>query len=269
MTWDDERLCFVTFEDHSRANLILRPSKRALHFRLSIQEQEVVLTYPYRLSPTLALEFIDKKKVWLKKHLDAQHLKSCLQPASLSFENLALNQSQLEVFYFKGALWPIKLLLGKSNCLEWCHKQEVILFTAIKKIISLQSAHTLQRLFHQACQNYLLNCLSTLRQRWQVSFSKKPQKLSVRLVKTYWGSCSSLDKLSFNLALVCAPEHVIEYVFVHEMCHLKEKNHSQNFWRDVSIRLPDYRQSQQWLKDHDWVIEYAYRLFHPHKMSSV
>lgn len=66
--------------------------------------------------------------------------------------------------------------------------------------------------------------------------------------KTRWGSCSSNGTLSFSWRLALAPRDVSFYVAVHELCHLKEMNHSGAFWKWVESLCPDYKRSRQWLK---------------------
>ena len=76
----------------------------------------------------------------------------------------------------------------------------------------------------------------------------RPQALSVRTQHSRWGSCSSKGSLSLNALLMLAPEAVRDYVVVHELCHLKEMNHSARFWAEVARVLPDYRTWRDWLK---------------------
>ncbi len=74
--------------------------------------------------------------------------------------------------------------------------------------------------------------------------------ITVRDQKSRWGSCSSRGTLSFNYRLIFAPLPVLDYVVVHELCHLTHMNHSKEFWGKVSSVLPDYKTQRQWLKDH-------------------
>lgn len=69
-----------------------------------------------------------------------------------------------------------------------------------------------------------------------------------------WGSCSSGGNLRFNSLLMDTPPHVRDYVVVHELCHLKHMNHSKFFWKEVYNALPNYKESQNWLKEHGTVI---------------
>ena len=68
--------------------------------------------------------------------------------------------------------------------------------------------------------------------------------------RTLWGSCSPNGTLSFNWRLALAPHAVLDYVVVHELCHLREPNHSPRFWALVAERRPDWRAERDWLREH-------------------
>jgi predicted metal-dependent hydrolase len=68
--------------------------------------------------------------------------------------------------------------------------------------------------------------------------------------RTLWGSCSPGGTLSFNWRLVLAPAGVLDYVVVHELCHLRVPNHSRGFWALVEERRPHWREQRDWLREH-------------------
>lgn len=74
-------------------------------------------------------------------------------------------------------------------------------------------------------------------------------KISIKSQTSRWGSCSSQKNLNFNCLLMFAPPETLDYVVIHELCHLKEMNHSNKFWLLVKQIMPDYKQHKQWLKD--------------------
>jgi hypothetical protein len=78
----------------------------------------------------------------------------------------------------------------------------------------------------------------------------RPRSLAIRDQRTRWGSCSSRGALSFNWRLVLAPSGVLRYVVVHELCHLREQNHSPGFWRLVADALPGFEDDRAWLRRH-------------------
>lgn len=81
-------------------------------------------------------------------------------------------------------------------------------------------------------------------------------RITIRMQKSRWGSCSGKGNLNFNCLLMRTPEAIIDYVVVHELCHLKEMNHSPRFWAEVEKILPDYKERRKWLKDHESEIMY-------------
>jgi len=76
------------------------------------------------------------------------------------------------------------------------------------------------------------------------------QRVSVKAQKTRWGSCSKLGNLNFNWRLLLAPLPVLDYVVVHELCHLKEMNHGPRFWKLVTLACPDHAVHRRWLRQH-------------------
>ncbi len=75
-----------------------------------------------------------------------------------------------------------------------------------------------------------------------------PNRIVIKDQKTRWGSCSSKGNLNFNWRIIMAPPVIIDYIVVHEMCHLVHLNHSQEFWNLVGEILPDYKDRRKWLK---------------------
>jgi len=76
----------------------------------------------------------------------------------------------------------------------------------------------------------------------------KYNKINITNAQKRWGSCSCLNNLNFSWRLIMAPLSVIDYVVVHELVHLVEKNHSRAFWNKVKMLMTDYKKHQEWLK---------------------
>jgi predicted metal-dependent hydrolase len=75
-----------------------------------------------------------------------------------------------------------------------------------------------------------------------------PRRITVKTQKSRWGSCGIHNDININWLLLMAPKEVLEYVVVHELCHIRVKNHSRQFWSLVGEHMPDYQSRRLWLK---------------------
>ncbi|MEP7103622.1 MAG: M48 family metallopeptidase [Candidatus Dojkabacteria bacterium] len=75
------------------------------------------------------------------------------------------------------------------------------------------------------------------------------KRVAIKDTVSRWGSCSSQKNLNFNWRLSFAPLKALDYVILHELCHTRQMNHSQSFWKEVSKVMPEYRVAEAWLKD--------------------
>ena len=115
----------------------------------------------------------------------------------------------------------------------------------IKKDSLAKNEFLLKEFFRMKSHNIILPRVKLLAEKTQLF----PNKIYFRNTKSQWGSCSSKRNLSFSIWLIKAPLEVIDYVIIHELCHLEEMNHSAKFWQKVSKFCPQYKQHINWLKN--------------------
>jgi predicted metal-dependent hydrolase len=100
---------------------------------------------------------------------------------------------------------------------------------------------------------YFSSCKKIVGERikiYQTKLKVKPKTIEVDESKTKWGSCSSDKKITFNYRLAMAPIEVIDYVIIHELCHLTHMNHDRSFWRRIGSIMPDYKEKEEFLARH-------------------
>ena len=85
-------------------------------------------------------------------------------------------------------------------------------------------------------------------QHFNAEYGYQWKKISIRNTKTRWGSCSSSGNLNFSYRIIYLPEHLCDYIIVHELCHLGQFNHSAKFWDLVTRTVPDYKKRRREIK---------------------
>lgn len=110
--------------------------------------------------------------------------------------------------------------------------------------ISFQVKKQLENWFKQQAIDFILPRLEQLNQHVKLPY----RSVKIRQYKARWGSCNNRGELSFNYLLMMAPDWVVDYVIIHELCHLRHLNHSTLFWQLVSLHCPRYLQAKHWLK---------------------
>ena len=97
-------------------------------------------------------------------------------------------------------------------------------------------------------KNQALDLVKNKLEHFNQFYNFKYNKVTVRNQSTRWGSCSKSGNINFNYKLALLSESLVDYVVVHELCHLGEFNHSKKFWDLVARTVPDYKERRQELR---------------------
>lgn len=100
------------------------------------------------------------------------------------------------------------------------------------------------RLKHIAASKTVAQC-----QHFGKLYEVEFKRVVIRAQKSRWGSCSANGTLRFNYKIAALPEHIARYIVVHELCHLREMNHSKKFWELVARTVPDHRSIRKELRN--------------------
>ncbi len=210
--------------DGKEYTYLLKESKRAKYVRLQVKEKKKIeLIVPYRYPLNEAEKFLISKTGWLKKHI------------KISTENKYL--------YFGK---EIKI----AHNHDLFHKHHHLNFE--KNLLTITSPRgsrlTTGTLYNewlkQKAKEFLPQRVKVLADKYGFNI----RKISIRGQKTRWGSCSKDGNISLNFQLLLYRNELIDYVIIHELCHLIEMNHSPRFWNLVEKFLPSYKKLRKELK---------------------
>jgi predicted metal-dependent hydrolase len=216
---------------------LIRSKRRRKTVSLHIKEDgRIVLYVPYHTPKGEIERFIKEKESWVIKKITEK--KRSFKETEKAFtpgeKFLYLGESYpLEVRETDGKELPLKLSFGKF-ILDKDHLEEARdLF-----------AHWYKREAKEKIEgrvHYFSNRLQLF-----------PRGIKITGAKSRWGSCSRDNRLSFSWRMIMAPFQIIDYVLIHELVHIREKNHSKKFWTSVEAILPDYRKHRFWLKENGY-----------------
>jgi predicted metal-dependent hydrolase len=197
---------------------------------MNIHGLKVVIPEGMNLEPETLIE---EKRDWIRKK-------------QAKFEEL---RSRIPDRKFEdGEEWPYK---GKNHLLKVngsekskVDNQHIILAERMVEKNGLKN--TLEEFYRDEAREFIQTKVDEYTDKLNVEYDT----LRVKNQKTLWGSCSSKNNLNFNWRLIMAPPDKAEYVIVHELCHLREPNHSNQFWELLSEYCENPKQKANWLKEH-------------------
>jgi predicted metal-dependent hydrolase len=153
-----------------------------------------------------------------------------------------------ETFLYLGNSYPIQIFQESDISQDHVVFEEGKLHIYVMQLEDERIKQALKRFYYQQCKSLVEKSIRAN----QSHFKVKPRSIRINDSKTTWGTCDAKQQLTFNWRLAMAPLKVIEYVVVHEMCHMVHLNHDRSFWRLVGKIQPDYEQQENWLALSSW-----------------
>ena len=147
------------------------------------------------------------------------------------FVPLYVSDNEIERMVISKSKWIDEHMLKVQSTIDERSKLEKITFEQIKELADQSVEYIPKRVkYYAEKENFIYN------------------KITIKNLVSRWGSCSTKGNLNFNCLLMLTPDYVIDYIVVHELCHLREMNHSEKFWAEVEKIMPDYQRAELWLK---------------------
>ena len=191
---------------------------------------------PFRVSEKVIIDFVDSKKQWIEKHMrlykQSQHM---IFPKPLVFGS---------TLYYLGHPYQLTLMTTSDHRVFLDEDRLVVCFSEV--LVQDKLAPFLMDWYKDMAFSIFTERLAY----WVDVMNVTVSDLKVKQFKARWGSCSLKKIISLNWILVKAPLDVIDYVIVHECCHLVHFDHSKQFWNLVNDYMPDYKEKKRWLKEY-------------------
>lgn len=147
------------------------------------------------------------------------------------FVPLYVSDNEIERMVISKSKWIDEHMLKVQSTIDERSKLEKITFEQVKELADQAVEYIPKRVkYYAEKENFIYN------------------KITIKNLVSRWGSCSTKGNLNFNCLLMLTPDYVIDYIVVHELCHLREMNHSEKFWAEVEKIMPDYQRAELWLK---------------------
>ena len=190
---------------------------------------------PAGLSLSSIESLVAKKNRWIKEKLALQNEIIAVKPKAFVSG---------ETFSYLGRHHSLKIEAGLYPFIK-LHQDELVVS------VRDQSADNAQAIKQLLIKWYKQQAEAELREkteRFARFIGVKPSSVTIKTFKSRWGSCSITAGIQYNWKIIIAPAPVVDYVVIHELCHILHHNHSPAFWLAVGRYCPDYRDCGKWLK---------------------
>ena len=209
---------------------MIRSSRRTIGLQIT-KDARLIVRAPHFVSEDHIHKLLNQKESWIKSKLD--------------YFSQRQNKVQVrrfipgEEFLVRGRSYPLVIVddLPKAVVLDGS--------LMISSVALANARDHLENWYKTQAMEYIS---PQTRYYAQLAGGLSYGSIRINSATTRWGSCGYKNSLNFTWRLIMAPERVIDYVIIHELMHLKQKNHSRKFWAEVRSMWPDYKQDELWLK---------------------
>ncbi|WP_428354657.1 M48 family metallopeptidase [Methyloprofundus sp.] len=233
---------------NSKQTYQIRRSQRAKRARIVVTAEKIEVVAPLRMPEKQIQQFMRAKQAWIESAQNkVQH-------------HVAKISSFAPEIYQQGAMIPYQ---GEQYSLQIKASQERRIRIDFTQVFvayvpeDLNKTLSVSELSEQI-RRELISWMGQVAAKQAEKYTYKyaplykliPRSITIKTQKSRWGSCGIHDDINLNWLLILAPASVFEYVVIHELCHIEQRNHSAAFWALVARHCPDYQRQRKWLKQH-------------------
>ena len=198
----------------------------------------VKVSVPMTLSDSRIRDLVIKRTPWIKNKLREQSDRPITPPKEyVSGETVT----------YLGKNYRLKVLVGDQPSIKL--RRGYVEATVTET--DLDPKNTIRCLLGRWYRSHAEKRLGEKTVRLAGVIGVNPASVTVKNYKSRWGSCSTKGDISYNWRIILAPHSIVDYVVVHELCHMLEHNHSSKYWKHVERHVPKWRECREWLKHNE------------------
>lgn len=218
-----------------REYTISRSKRRTISLRIK-EDASLEVRAPLKLSEKEIASFVESRGDWINKHIG-----KVAKNYKLKNDFIINFNDTISIISKKIQILPTP---GKIAKYQFDEANDKNYFLVPKTANSEEIRQIIIKLSKKIANSYITERVLFFKEIMII----EPNSIRITSAKTRWGSCSRKNNLNFTWKLIMADKDVIDYVVIHELAHIKQKNHSKEFWKIVENMIPDYKERQKNLK---------------------
>ena len=219
---------------------LIRSKRRRRTISLQIKEDgKIVICAPHHTPKWEIEKFVKEKQLWIVNKISEK------EKQTKEAEKTFLSG---ERFLYLGEWYPLEIH-------EFDHKEPPLRLSFGKFILNKDHIEGARDLFVQWYKREAKEKIVGRIEYYSHRLHLFPKGIRITNARSRWGSCSRDNRLSFSWRMIMASLTAIDYILIHELVHIREKNHSKRFWTTLESILPDYRKHRLWLKENGHLLQ--------------
>jgi len=220
---------------------VIRSRRRKKTMTLQItREGRVVIRTPLRTSDIEINRFFQSRRAWIARKLSGREMR----------EELAVKPRDYnagEEFFYLGDAYPLEIS-------EASGARQALILSHGKFVLAREKLPQAKEVFVKWYRERAREVIEERVRFWSNRFGLTPSGITITGSWQRYGSCSPINRLSFSWRLLMAAYPVIDYIIIHELAHIREKNHSIKFWTYLESLMPGYKTQKLWLRENSHLL---------------
>jgi predicted metal-dependent hydrolase len=218
--------------------IVFQKNRKSIQLKLN-SDHHITITAPAKFPKEGIEKILFDKRKWIVKQIG--------KLTSIATNPVNKSISPGAVILYLGQPHTL-IFITKNNCEPTIHLEENRIVLNLPIMAPNDISVTSQLILRKWYFDCAMKILSAKTAFWASTIKVNPKRIMIKNQKTRWGSCSSRGNINYNWRIIMAPSEVIDYLVVHELCHLRIPNHSDSFWKEVEKYSPHFKEHRAWLR---------------------